>query len=105
MCEKQEGIWSDFCSSHPDLKLARGCLNNVPAHHFWSWANQHPDLVDRLHAQVRLVGNFGLNRDVPWPHNTDGAGRFVCKQRVDYAKHFYLNARVSKTNFSFSGII
>ena len=59
--ERQKGIWSDFCSSHPDLKVAQDCLNNVHPEYFWSLANQYPDLVKRLHTQVRLMCNFGFN--------------------------------------------
>ena len=59
--EMQKGIWMDFCSNHPDLKVAQDCLNNVHPYYFWSLANQYPDLVKRLHTQVRLICNFGFN--------------------------------------------
>ena len=59
--ERQEGIWSNFCSSHPHLKVAQDCLNNINPYYFWSLANQYPDLVKRLHTQVRLMCNFGFN--------------------------------------------
>ena len=64
--ENQNEVWSDFCLKHPDLKQAYEYLNNVPPNHFWSLANHYPDLVSRLHVQVRIIGNFGLNGGIPW---------------------------------------
>ena len=49
----------------PDLKQAYDCLNNVPSYHFWSLANHYPDLVSRLHVQVRIMENFGLYGGIP----------------------------------------
>ena len=74
--EKQERIWSYFCSNHPDLKVAQDCLNDVHSHHFWSLTNQYPDLVKRLHTHVRLMCNFGFNGGVPWLRDTDSANVF-----------------------------
>ena len=88
--ERQEGIWSDFCSSHPDLKVAQDCLNNVHPDYFWSLANQYPDLVKRLHTQVGLMCNFGLNGGVPWLRDTDGANCFISKHTVDEIGTSYL---------------
>ena len=83
--ERQEGIWSDFCSSHPDLKVAQDCLNNVHPDYFWSLANhQYPDLVKRLHTQVRLMCNFGFNGGVT----------------VDDNNHFILNCPSFKDHFA-----
>ena len=39
---------------------------------FWPIADRYPDLVSRLHVQIRLMGNFGFNGGVPWLTNTDG---------------------------------
>ena len=89
--ERQEGIWSDFCSSHPDLKVARDCLHNAHPYYFWSSANQYPDLVKRFLTQVRLMCNFGFNGGVRWLRDTDGANCFICKHTVDDNSHFILN--------------
>ena len=48
-----------ICLKHPNLKQECDCLNNVPPYH-WSLADHYPDLVSRLHVQVRIMGNFGL---------------------------------------------
>ena len=58
--------WDSFCESHPDMRVAQSCLENSSPFRFWSQANQFPDLVSRLHVQVRLMGNFGLNGSLPW---------------------------------------
>ena len=98
--ERQKGIWSDFCSSHPDLKVAQDCLNNVHPEYFLSLANQYPDLVKRLHTQVRLMCNFGFNGGVPWLRDTDGANCFICKYTVDDNSHFILNCPSFKDYFA-----
>ena len=51
----------NFCESHPNMRVVQSCLKNVSRFRFYSLANQFPDLVSRLHVQVRLTGNFSLN--------------------------------------------
>ena len=65
--------WDSFCESHPKLSVAHSCLKKRFPFRFWSLTNQFPDLVSRLHVQVRLMGNFGLNRSIPWLQNTEDA--------------------------------
>ena len=96
--ENQNEVWSDFCLKHPDLKQAYDCLNNVPPYHFWSLADHYPDLVSRLHVQVRIMGNFSLNGGIPWLTNTKGATCFVCKKGVETANHFLLECPGFKEN-------
>ena len=47
------------------MQVGQSCLKNVPLEQFWSLADSYPDLVSRLHVQVRLMGHFGLNATVP----------------------------------------
>ena len=91
--------WDSFCESHPNMSVAHSCLENVPPFHFWSPANQFPDLVSRLHVQVRLMGNFGLNRSIPWPQNTDGTICFICKEDIANVTHFFLDCSYFRNNF------
>ena len=98
--ERQEGIWSGFCSSRPDLKVAQDCLNNVHPYYFWSLANQYPDLVKHFHTQVRPMCNFGFNGGVPWLRDTDGANCFIWKHTVDDNRHFILNCPSFKDHFA-----
>ena len=98
--ERQEGIWSDFCSNHPDQKVAQDCLNNFHPYYFLSLSSQYPDLVKRLHNQVMLMCNFG---GVTWLRDTDGANCFICKHTVDDNNH-YLIVRASKTTLLSYGI-
>ena len=91
--------WDSFCEFHPDMKVARSCLENVSPFSFWSLANQFPDLVSRLHIQVRLMSNFGLNGCIPWLQNTDGAICFMCKEEIESVTHFLLDCSYFKNNF------
>ena len=63
--EKECDDWHRFCLDHPGMQVGQSCLKNVPLEQFWSLADSYPDLVSQLHAQVRLMGNFGLNATVP----------------------------------------
>ena len=47
-------LWLEFCSGHPNMHVAQACLENVSPSKFWSLAGLYPDLVSRLHTQVRL---------------------------------------------------
>ena len=91
--------WDSFCESHPNMRIAHSCLENVPPFCFWSLANQFPDLVSRLHIQVRLMGNFGLNGCIPWLQNTDGAICFICKEEIESVTHFLLDCSYFRNNF------
>ena len=75
--------WSDHCLNHPNLEISRLFLENIPPDTFWSISNKFPDLVKRLHQQVRLIANYGLNGGVPWLRGTNGALCFFCKEEVE----------------------
>ena len=74
-------------------------LANVTPFHFWSLADHFPDLVSRLHVQVRLMGQFGPSGGIPRLRDSDGAFCFVCKQDVESVTHFLLDCSYSKQNF------
>ena len=59
-------LWLEFCSGHPNMHVALACLENVSPSKFWSLADLYPNLVSRLHTQVRLMGNLCLNGGIPW---------------------------------------
>ena len=88
--------WDSFGKSHPDMRVAHSCLENVPRFRFWSLANQFPDLVSRLHFQVRLMSNFGLNGGIPSLQNTDGA---IGKEDIESVTHFFLGCSYFRQNF------
>ena len=102
--ERQEGILSDFCSSHPDLKVAQDWLNNVHPYYFWSLANQYPNLVKRLHTQVRLMCNFGFNGGVPWLRDTEVLIVLFASILLTIIVTSYLTVRASKTTLPSYGI-
>ena len=96
--------WDSFCESHPNMTVVQSCLENVSPFRFWSLANQFSDLVSRMHVQVRLMGNFGLNGSLPWLQNTDGAICFICKEDIEMVTHFFSTALISETILNLSGI-
>ena len=63
--EKEAHDWFRFCSEHLSMRVAQACLENIFPYQFWSIADRYPDLVSRLHVQIRLMENFGLNGSVP----------------------------------------
>ena len=87
-----------FCESHPNMRVVECCLENVSPFRFWSLANQLPDLVSRLHVQVRLMDNFGLNGSLPWLQNTDGAICSICKEDIESVTHFFLDCSYFRNN-------
>ena len=67
-------LWLEFCSGHPNMHVAQACLDNVSPSKFWSLADLYPNLVSRLHTQVRLMGNLCLNGGIPWLFKTENWG-------------------------------
>ena len=66
---------------------------------FWSISNQYPDLVTRLHVQIRLMGNFGFSACVPWTIRADESLCFVCKEAKDDLFHFLFVCPYFRKNF------
>ena len=67
---------------------------------FWSISNQYPDLVTRLHVQIRLMGNFGFSACVPWTIRADESLCFVvCKEAKDDLYHFPFDCSYFRKNF------
>ena len=83
-----ENSWSSFVLDHPNLSLTEACSTTVSQHMFRSISDQYPHLACRLHVQVRLMGNFGLNGGIPWITNADDALSFVCKEHTETLCHF-----------------
>ena len=97
--EFEENAWIDFVQKHPSFKFARTCLDNVSPHKFWFISNQYPDLVSRLHVQIRLLGNFGFSAELPWASKADDALCFICKESNDNLYHFLFNCPYFRDNF------
>ena len=47
----EDNAWADYCVNH---------LKNVTPYQFWRLSDNYPDLVSRMHIQIRLMGNFGI---------------------------------------------
>ena len=80
------------------MHITQACLKNVTPYQFWCLADNYPDLVSRMHIQVRLTGNFGLNDGVPWNIGTNGSLRLICKEGTEDVTHFLLNCPFFKEN-------
>ena len=95
----EENALNEYALSHPNLDIARACLENVPPRMFWATANIYPDLVACRHVQVRLMGNFGLNGGIPWLAETDGSLYFTCREDNETLCHFFFDCPTFKPNF------
>ena len=91
--ESEVNTWKNFVIAHSSYKLAETCLDLVSLV-FWSISNQYPDLVTRLHVQIRLMGNFGFSACVPWTIRADESLCFVCKEAKDDLYHFLFIAPI-----------
>ena len=97
--EFEENTWKNFVLAHPSYKLAETYLNLVSPHMFWSVSNQYPDLVTRLHVQIRLMGNVGFSACVPWTIRADESLCFVCNEADDGLCHFLFDCSYFRKNF------
>ena len=95
----EENAWNEYALSHPNLDIARACLENVPPRMFWAIAEIYPDLVARRHVQVRLMGNFGLNGGIPWLAETDDSLCFTCREDNETLCHFFFDCPTFEPNF------
>ena len=83
-------LWLEFCSGHPNMHVAQACLENVSPSKFWSLADLYPNLVSRLHTQVRLMGNLCLNGGIPWLFKTEGSLCFICEENTETVYHHFI---------------
>ena len=97
--ENEADDWFRFCSDHPSMRVAQTCLENISPYQFWSIADRYPDLVSRLHVQIRLMGNFGFNDSVTWHTNTDDDLCLSCKNSVEDVSHFLSVCSSFRDNF------
>ena len=95
----KENAWFSFVSDHPNFQLARSCLANVSPVKFWAITAEYPDLVCRLHVQVRMMGWLGLNGGIPWVLNTDEVLCIICKSDTEPLDHFLFNRPALRQNF------
>ena len=86
--EKEVSDWKIFCADHPNMQITQAVFDHFAPSKFWSITDHHPDLVSRLHLQIKLMGNFGLNDRVLWLCGTSGALCFICKEGLDDVNHF-----------------
>ena len=67
---------------------------------FLSICSYYPDLVCRLHVQIRLMGNFGLNTSIPWATTTDSTICFICKEDEETLHHFLFDCTGFREHFN-----
>ena len=51
-------------------------------------------------TQVRIMGNFGLNRSVPWGKDNEGTLCCICKEDIENLDHFLFECPQFKEKFS-----
>ena len=95
----EENAWLSFVNDHPNFQIARSCVANLSPEKFSAITAEYPDLVCRLHVQIRMMGWLGLNGGIPWLLNTDGALCFVCKSDIETLDHFLFNCPAFHQNF------
>ena len=78
--------------------MARSCLANVSPEKFWAITAEYPDLVCRLHVQIRMMGWPGLNGGILWLFNTGGALCFVCKNDIETLNNFLFKCPAFRQN-------
>ena len=83
-------LWLKFCSGHPNMHVAQACSENISPSKFWSLADFYPDLVSRLHTQVRLMGNLCLNGGIPWLFKTEGCLCFISNENTETVYHHFI---------------
>ena len=94
----EDNAWADYCVNHPGMHIAQACLRKVTPYQFWCLADNYPDLVSRMHIQIRLMGNFGLNGGVPWHVGTNRSLCLICKEGAEDVTHFLLECPFFKDN-------
>ena len=57
----EENAWLSFVSDHPNFQMARSYFANVSPEKLRAITAEYPDLVCRLHLQIRMMGWLGLN--------------------------------------------
>ena len=97
--EFEVNTWKNFVITRPSYKLAETCLDLVYPQMFWSISNQYPDLVTRLHVQIRPMGNFGFSACVPWTIRAVESLCFVCKEAKGDLYHFLFVCPYFRKNF------
>ena len=97
--EKEVSEWKIFCDEPPNMQIIQAVFDHLTPSKFWSITDHYPDLVSRLHIQIWLMGNFGLNAGVPWLHGTLGALCFICKEGLDDVNHFLWEYKAFRENF------
>ena len=91
--DRESGLWLEFCSGLPNMHVAQACL-----------ADLYPDLLSRLHIQVRFMGNLYLNGGIPWLFNTEGSLSFICKENAETVYHHFIDCPVLGTIIALRGI-
>ena len=90
----EDNAWADFCVNQPGMHIAQACLKNAIPCQFWCLTDNCPDLVSRVHTQIRLTGNFG----VTWHAGTNDSFCLICKQGSEDVTHFLLDCFFFKEN-------
>ena len=74
-----------------NMHVAQPCLENVCPSKFWSLADFYRDLINRLHIQVRFIGNLCLNGGILWLFDIEDSLCFICKENTETVYHHFID--------------
>ena len=94
----EDNAWADYCVNHPGMHITQACLRNVTPYQVWCLADDYPDLVSRMHIQIRLMANCGLSGGVPWYVGTNRSLCLICKEGTEDVTHVLLDCPFFKEN-------
>ena len=97
----EDDAWADYFANHPGMYIAQARLRNVTPYQLWCLPDNYPELVSRMHIQIRLMGNFGLNGSVPWHVGTNRSHCLIYRHGTEDVTHFLLDCPFFKENADF----
>ena len=78
----------------------QACLQNVSPSKFLLLADLYPDLVSRLHIEIRLMCNLCLNGGILWLVNTEGSLCLICKEKTEMVYRQFIDCLPFRDNYN-----
>ena len=62
---KENVYWTEFAILHESVSENVSAFEEVTFETFWSISSEYPNLVPKRNLQMRVMGNLGLQSDIP----------------------------------------